>query len=423
MRENFLHYIWKHKLFDVVNLKTTNNESITLVSVGQHNHDSGPDFFNAQLRIGEQLWAGNVEIHVKSSDWYLHGHEKDTAYDNVVLHIVYEHNTEIYRRDNSAIPTLEIKNYISADIVYNYYSLFSKPKKWINCEQEFAEVDSFLIEHWLERLYIERLERKSKWIAELLQKSNNDWEATLFKLLAKNFGLKVNGDAFYSISKSIDFSIIRKVQYKQHELEALFFGQAGLLETDEQSAYFLKLVEDYKFLKQKYQLSNDQVLSLKFFRLRPRNFPTLRLSQLASLYSEHHNLFSKIISTHSLKGFYKLFKISTSVFWETHYTFKTESKPSLKILTKGFIDLLLINTIIPIKFCYAKQKGELIDEHILKLSRVIASEKNSIIDAFNALKKTSKSSLDSQALLQLKTEYCNQNKCLQCAVGNALIIK
>ncbi|MDP5158720.1 MAG: DUF2851 family protein [Flaviramulus sp.] len=421
MKEDFLHYLWKFKKFQTNTLKTQIGEPIEIVSVGEHNFNSGPDFFNAKLKIGIQLWAGNVEIHVKSSDWFLHNHEQDKAYDNVILHVVWEHDTEIFRKDNTVIPTLQLKDFIADNVLNNYQKLFNKKHTWINCETEFASVDDFLIKNWLERLYFERLEQKSETIQALLQASQNDWEAVLFKMLTKNFGLKVNGDSFFSLANSIDFSVIRKTQNNLETLEALLFGQAGFLNDDFQDLYYLGLVKEYAFLKQKFKLENNHVLPMQFFRLRPPNFPTIRISQLSSLYYKHQNLFSKIIEINTLQGFYDLFKVSTTAHWETHYTFQKVSKASTKLLTKSFVDLLLINTIIPLKFCYAKQKGENIDELILSLGTTIQSEKNSIINAFNDLIKVSNSALDSQALIQLKTHYCDKNRCLKCAVGNSII--
>ncbi|AUP78275.1 DUF2851 family protein [Flavivirga eckloniae] len=423
MQEDFLHYIWKHKKIEINNLKAVTGETVTINTVGQHNQNSGPDFFNAQLNIDEQLWAGNVEIHVKSSDWFLHNHEQDKAYDNVILHVVWEHDTDVYRKDNTVIPTLELKGLIDKTISENYEKLFVEQDKWINCEHDFMSTDNFVLQNWLERLFLERLERKAKTIELLLKESQNDWEAVLFKMLSKNFGLKVNGDSFFSMAKSIDFSIVRKTQSDQKTLEALFFGQAGLLNKDIEDTYYLGLVKEYQFLKQKFKLENKRVLPFQFFRLRPSNFPTIRLSQLAGLYYEHQNLFSKIIETNHIGDFHKLFKVTTSKFWETHYTFQKESKSLKKTLTRSFVDLLVINTIIPLKFCYAKQKGQRMDSEIFKIATSIISERNGIIDAFNGLKEISKSALDSQALIQLKTEYCDKNKCLQCAIGNSLIIK
>jgi len=316
---------------------------------------------------------------------------------------------------------VELKSIVSQEVLQNYQRLFNKTQKWINCESDFNQVDDFLLNNWLERLYFERLERKSDEIETLLKQSTNNWEAVLFKLLAKNFGLKVNGEAFYSLSKSFKFSLLRKNQSKLLSLEALFFGQFGLLESDVQEPYVLELKNEYQFLSQKFMLSQQGVIPLQFFRLRPPNFPTIRLSQLANLYHKHQNLFSKIITSRSLEELYSLFTVATSIFWETHYTFGKESKKSTKKTTKVFIDLLLINTIIPLKFSYAKHQGKMVNEEIILLMQRLASEKNSIINKFETLKKVSTSALHSQALLQLKNNYCVKNKCLQCAVGNALI--
>lgn len=423
MQEDFLHYIWKHKKIDFSNLKTTKGEDVVISQVGQHNFNSGPDFFNAKIKIGEQLWAGNVEIHLKSSDWFLHNHEQDKAYDNVILHVVWEEDTDVFRKNNSTIPTLELKHCVDTSLLDNYHKLFSKKDTWINCESDFDSVSAFVLDNWLERLYFERLERKSETIDSLLKSSKNDWEAVLFKMLTKNFGLKVNGESFFSLANSIDFSIIRKTQSNQQTMEALFFGQAGLLNDDVETPYHLNLVKEYNFLEHKFNLKNNQVLPLQFFRLRPSNFPTIRLSQLASLYNKHQNLFSKVIQINNRDEFYELFKVSTSEFWKTHYTFNKESKSLTKTVSKSFTDLLLINTILPLKFSYAKQKGEEIDADVIKLASEISSEKNSIIEAFKKLKKVSDSALQSQSLIQLKTEYCDKNKCLQCAIGNSLINK
>jgi hypothetical protein len=423
MQEDFLHYIWKYKKFQIQNLKTTKGDNVVITSVGQHNFNAGPDFFNAQLKIGEQLWAGNVEIHVKSSDWYLHNHEQDLAYDNVILHVVWEHDTEIFRKDNSAIPTLKISDYSDVTLLNNYQTLLLKQNKWINCENNIVSIDEFTFSNWIERLYFERLERKSKTIESLLKQTKNDWEAVLFIMLAKNFGLKVNGEGFLSLAQSIDFSIIRKTQSNQHHLEALFFGQSDMLNLDLEDIYFISLKKEYHFLQQKFKLENGQVLPIHFFRLRPPNFPTIRLSQLASLYHQHQNVFSKIIQSNQIEDFYTLFKVEASEYWKTHYTFQKKSKSVSKILSKSFIDLLLINTILPLKLYYTKYKGEEQSATIINIASKIHSEKNGIVNGFKNLGRVSKSSLESQALIQLKTEYCDKNRCLKCAVGSQLLSK
>ncbi len=423
MQEDFLHYIWKYKKLDLANLMTTNSEVVEIMHVGQHNQNAGPDFFNAQIRIDSQLWAGNVEIHVKSSDWFVHNHEKDSAYDNVILHVVWEHDTEVFRKDNTPIPCLELQRFVSESVLNQYQKLFASKHKWINCENDLPTVDDFSIQNWLERLFFERLEQKSRIIEDQLKKSTNNWEAVLFKMLFKNFGLKVNGEAFLSIANSIDFSIVRKLQNNITALEALFFGQAGFLEEDVQEPYFIQLKKEYQYLKHKFDLRIDGVFPVQFFRLRPPNFPTIRLSQLAKLYHLHQNLFSKVMEAKTINSFYAFFYVNATEFWQTHYTFSKESPKSKKHLTKSFIDLLLINTVIPIKFSYLKYQGKMDEDEILNLIQSISSEQNSIIDKFNSIKPISTSAMHSQALLHLKNNYCDKNYCLQCAIGNTILTR
>lgn len=241
MKENLLHFIWKLQLFSYKKQHCTNGENLQIISSGLQNFNSGPDFLNARIKLNDQLWAGNIEIHVKSSDWYIHSHETDENYDSVILHVVWEHDIEVFRKSNHAIPTVELKNYISNDLLMKYERLFSKNKNWINCENDISSVDSFVLSHWFERLYFERLEGKSKQINEILKKSNNNWEATLFVLLAKNFGLKINAVSFLNFATSFDFSVVRKVSGDKEQLEALFFGQAGLLNNEYESEYFENL--------------------------------------------------------------------------------------------------------------------------------------------------------------------------------------
>ncbi|WP_010229584.1 DUF2851 family protein [Gillisia marina] len=423
MQEDFLHYLWKFKKFDFGNTRTTNNLKLSILDVGKHNHNSGPDFFNAKIEIDHQLWAGNVEIHIKSSDWYLHRHETDANYDNVILHVVWKDDGEVFRKDNSAIPTMELKALVHPDSFNNYKSLLQNgSKKWINCEKDFRLFDDFIMSNWLERVYFERLEKKSIKILEMLKTTGNNWEEVLFKLLFRNFGLKVNGDAFESIANSIDFKVIQKIGKSSFKLEALFLGQAGLLREDLDHAYFIALKVEYEFLKQKFNLDNSSVIAPQFFRLRPDNFPTIRLSQLAQLYSTLPHLFSGVIKCKSKEELYRLFSSATSEFWETHYTFKKNHKPRKKKLTQNFIDLLIINTIVPFKFCHLKETGDKETSETLEIIQQVKSEKNSTLENFNVLRpKTSTNAHDSQALLQLKNEYCDKNACLQCGLGVKLI--
>ena len=420
MKEDFLHYLWKFKKFDTLNLKTSNKEEVTITHVGQYLELAGPDFFNAQITIGNQKWAGNVEIHLKSSDWYVHHHERDAGYENVILHVVWEHDTEIFRKDNTEIPVLELGQYVDKNTVANYQSLMA-PKSWIYCEKQLKEVSEFTLKNWQERLFFERLERKSKPIYELLEQTNNDWEAVLFSLLAKNFGLNANGDVFYQNAKSIPFTIIRKECTEVENLEALLFGNAGLLDSEKEDNYFKDLKIRYFYLLHKYQLENINLAPVEFFKHRPDNFPTIRLSQLANLYHCRHNLFSKISALNSVKSCYDLFQISSSAYWENHYQFDKESPKKKKTLSKAFVDLLIINTIIPIQFAYAKSIGKEISENLIQLVMDVDPEKNAIIDKFTSFGIKTTNAFESQSLLQLKNEYCSKSRCLDCAVGVELM--
>jgi len=421
MKEEFLYYIWQYKLFSKKGLCTTENQEITIVKSGIQNLNSGPDFLNSRLKIDAQLWAGNVEMHVKSSDWYIHKHEEDTNFDSVILHIVWEHDAVIFMRDNKPLPTLELKNFVDEKLLLNYKSLIFSQQSWILCENKIKNVDKFLIDNWLERLYFERLEQKSTFIKELLQQTNYDFEAVLFQLIAKNFGLKVNGDSFLQLAKSIDFSILRKVSFDEQKLTALFFGQAGFLEKEVEESYHRQLKKEYEYLKHKYNLKPIAHGQFQFFRMRPHNFPTIRITQLASLFFTHQNLFSKLMGITKKEEFYTLFSFAIQEFWKTHFTFESVSKKSLKKLSKGFIDLLLINTIIPLKFMFLKSRGETDEDGIMQLIRQISSEKNSIISNFSDLNIVAKTALESQALLELKNFYCTNKRCLQCAIGNDLL--
>lgn len=303
MKEAFLHYLWQFQKFSKKHLVTTAGESIEILKVGEHNRNSGPDFLLAQVSLDGQLWAGNVEIHVKSSDWYQHRHQNDPNYDNVILHVVLEHDAEVFRKDETIIPTLQLKERIPQQLLKNYNVLFLEKKRFIPCENQFPEVDPFVLDHWLGRMYVERLETKYRWILQELQETQNNWEALLFKILAKGFGLKVNGEAFHSIAKSVPFSVLKKGGQELLEFEALLFGQAGFLERSLPIGYYKELQDKYRYSKIKWGISNEMVTSPKFFRLRPPNFPTLRLSQLAMLWTSRPHLFPKSLPLKPKRNF------------------------------------------------------------------------------------------------------------------------
>ncbi|WP_440122392.1 DUF2851 family protein [Tenacibaculum sp. Ill] len=421
MKEEFLHFLWQYKLFNKASLISVKGEIVEVIDSGSQNTNSGPDFLNAKLKIDEQLWVGNVEIHIKSSDWYAHHHEKEVNYDAVILHVVWEHDADVFMKNNHPIPTVELQSFVQKEVLANYKKLFLKEQRWILCEKQIAETSSFILNNWLERLYFERLENKSVVIKELLQKSNNNFEAVLFQLLAKNFGLKVNGEAFLQLAQSFDFSVLRKVRFSEEQLSALLFGQAGFLEQELEGTYYLQLQKEYAYIRHKYRLKPIAKHRFQFFRMRPNNFPTIRIAQLIALYNKYQNLFSRLIDINKVEDFYDLFTGEVNDFWKTHYTFESESKKSDKRLTKSFVDLLIINTIIPLKFVYEQARGEVDQEGLLQLIKQLKPENNSIINKFLELKIKANNAFESQALLELKNNYCVGKRCLNCKIGSFIM--
>ena len=419
MKEDFLHYLWRFKKFETLDLRTTQNEPLIIIKTGDYLELSGPDFFNAQIIIENQKWAGNIEIHLKSSDWYVHGHEKDTAYDNVILHVVWEHDTEIFGKNNIEIPVLVLKEYTSKEMITNYNALIA-PKSWIFCEKSITEVDEFVFKNWQERLFFERLERKAIFIYDLLEEYQQDWEEVLFSLFARNFGLNTNGNSFLQMAKSLPFSMVRKESFEVENLEALFFGTIGLLDADKEDVYFTDLKIRYYYLLNKYQLKKRHIDPIQFYKHRPDNFPTIRLSQLANLYQKQ-NLFSKIIAAKSVEEVRKLLIVSANPYWQNHYQFDRESSRKPKALSRAFIDLLIINTIIPLQFAYAATRDESIAEELISFMNQVAPESNAIISKFEFFGVKAENAFETQALLELKKEYCNQKACLRCALGIELL--
>ena len=423
MREDLIHYIWKNGKIPFANLYTSRRKALQIISLGIHNYDSGPDFFHAQLEIDGQLWVGNVEIHVKSSDWYAHQHNLDPNYDNVILHVVWEEDNVVYRKNREEIPALELKNFIPGSILTNYYKLFESSKaNFINCENDLNTIDNFKFSSWLERLYFERLEEKSNEINGLLIEAKNDWEKVLFILLLKNFGLKLNSEAFLSLGRALEFGIVRKLMHNVFQLESVLFGLSGLLDNVSSRDKFLNQMRlEYFYLRDKFGIRGKGVQSPSFFRLRPANFPTIRLSQLANLYVKRPQLFGAIMTIKEISQAYEIFNISTSNYWKNHYVFGKLSTKRENRLTRTFINLLLINTILPMIFCFSKWQGIDVSSRIIFIINTLKSEDNKIIRKFNNLGANCSNAMDSQALLQLYNTYCTKNRCLECVVGDSLL--
>lgn len=420
MREDFLYHIWQFRKFHTEGLKTSAGEPIDIVHLGIQNDSSGPDFFNAKVYIGNQLWAGNVEIHIKASDWYLHQHETDPGYDNVILHVVWEDDVEIFRKDNSVVPCLELKGLVSSEIILKYSRLLEHKHFKINCERDFSNFSNFQLDHWLERLYFDRLEVKSQVIDEILSRNGNNWEATLFILLAKSFGLNINGEAFMSIAESFDFKIIQKLGDKQFSMEALLLGQSKLITGVDQ--YAISLEKEFEYLAGKFSLTNEGVQIPKYFRLRPDNFPVIRLVQLATLYTNAKNLFQKLIVDSRLEEIYKIFDFEVPEYWQHHYNFGKDHRKRKKKLSKAFINLIVINCIVPLRYSYSKFRGEDSNEILNEIISQLPAERNSITELFSKLKpEVASDALKTQSLIHLKKNYCDQNKCLYCELGASLL--
>jgi len=419
MQENFLHYIWQYQKITTTVLKTIQGNNVQVISVGKLNTDSGPDFYNSRVVIGDQEWVGTVEIHLKSSDWFVHNHQNDSAYNNVILHVVWENDVDVFGVNQNKLETLVLKGLVDEKLLFSYKRLLQK-KKWINCENQIHTIDEFTVSFWKEKLLIQRLQRKANEFESQLLNLESNWEALLFVLLAKNFGLKTNASQFQLLAENISFGVFKKEVSNQFNLEALLYGQSNLLEGSVENPYSQSLQKEYLYLKQKYHLQ-DSLVKLQFFRLRPASFPTIRLSQFSMLYHNEKSLFSKVIAGKSVSVIYELFSISASEYWDEHYTFGNKSIKRKKMLSRSFIDLLILNTIIPLKFMYAKSLGEDNFEELLRLYRSVKPEKNTILTRFKGLKLKQESSADSQSLIELKTEYCNKQKCLQCEIGNKLL--
>lgn len=421
MKEDFLHFVWRNKQFDVSNLFSEQHQKIEIVRFGDYIQMAGPDFFNAQLHIDEQLWAGNVEMHLKASDWYLHQHQTDSNYDNVILHVVWDYDIDVFRKDGSVIPVLNLSKYIDVNLVKKYFDLRTS-KNWIFCENQLNEIDDFTWFQWKEKLLIDRLEQKSKPIEKLLIETKNNWEEVLFILLTKNFGLNINGIAFEQTAKNISYKTISKERFSAFNLEALFFGVSGLLQIPKEDVFYKDLLNEFSYLKNKHQLLDSITEPIHFFKLRPDNFPTIRFSQLANLLHQKEHLFSDLIQNEiSLKLMYTYFSISVSDYWKTHYVFDKESKSSAKKLTNAFVDLLLLNTILPLRFVYQKHLGKTDFDTIFEIYQKIKPEKNAIVEKFESIQVNVENAFDSQTLIHLKKNYCDEKKCLQCVIGVKLL--
>lgn len=421
--EHLLHYIWKNRLYNPESLKTAKGNLIEVIDPGLHNEDAGPDFFNAKIKINNTIWAGNVEIHLTSNDWYKHGHHRDEAYNSVILHISEVVNGVIVNEMGQELPQCEIK---IPDTVRKSsdYLLFSRCK--IPCWDFLASLSPLKLNAWLTYLAVERLERKTSDVNRLLNRFNNSWDDVFYIMLSRNFGFGINSDEFERLALSLPLNIIQKHGDSLFQIEALMFGQAGMLENcsnnDDFDDYYLELKREYDFLKRKYKLICPDNTHMRKLRVRPGSFPEIRIAQLAALLQKSGRLFSTFLQKENYDQMIAHFVTETSEYWQTHYSFNKVSGRSSKILGKSSLDLLIINTVVPILFTYGRKT---LQERYCNLAEdlleSIGAENNSIIREFSRAGIVPKNAMDSQALIQLKKEYCDKRKCLYCRIGHKLL--
>ena len=432
MTEDFLQYIWRHRLHLAEGNTTSEGEHVEVLQPGFPNRHSGPDFMDARVRIGDTVWAGCVEIHLRSSDWERHGHHVDPAYNNVVLHAVYRHDADAYNARRQKIPVCEL--HFDARYFDNYNRLVDS-KERVSCGDELSNLDNFAFASWTERLAVERLEQKAEAIMQTYSMTGNNWEETLYQRLARNFGFSLNALPFESLAKSLPLSILLKHRDNLQQLEALLFGQAGMLQIERRTPahshddgalieddYYSELQKEYLFLQKKYNLEPIDRHLWKFLRLRPVNFPTLRIAQFAALMLRNERLFSQIIEASSVEILENIFDLKASEYWDTRYVFGKESPKRAKTFGITSVRTIVINTVAPFLFVYGKARG--MEAHCARAIALLESlppEKNSVLSRWEKLKARNSNAFDSQALLQLDSAYCQPKCCLSCAIGNRIV--
>ncbi len=416
--EALLHYVWRHKIYPLEPLHTTKQQRIEVIDAGLPNRHAGPDFFNAKLKIDDVLWVGNVEIHTHASEWYTHGHDHDSLYANVILHVVEEADAEVFRSNGEPLPMLIL--HPSKEITQRYEEL-QKAEFYPPCYEEIPSLSRLTVHSWLSALQVERFQQKAENILARLQRLEGDWEACLFTTLARNFGFSLNGDAFELWAGRLNFKALAKHRDQLFQIEAIFFGQAGLLEDTPVTAdeYYLKLQTEYHYLRQKFSLSAPMDASAwRMLRLRPSNFPHVRIAQLAFLYHHSEALFSKLMEVKDVVTALNLLQTKADGYWRTHYIFNTPSIACEKRIGAGSLNLILINTVIPMLYAYGMHRGS--EEHCERATYFLESlkaENNHIIRMWEQCGLSVTSASDSQALIQLKKQYCDRRDCLRCKFG------
>ncbi|GGE40728.1 uncharacterized protein DUF2851 [Pedobacter psychrotolerans] len=416
--EDFLHYVWQFKSFDHFDLKTADGQNLKVIHQGFLNKNAGPDFNQAKIEMGKTVWVGNVEIHLKSSDWLKHHHQTDLAYENVILHVVYEHDVEIKRMDGSVLPVLILKYRIANELIEKYENLYLSLNDF-PCAAQIGSVDQLIIDSFLSRTLIERFEQKTHLLFESLEEARGNWDETFYQFMARNFGFKVNALPFEFLAEAIPQQIFRKHKNNQQQIEALVFGTAGFLNHHFEEEYPNKLKSEFGFLQKKYTITPIEASNWKFMRMRPQNFPTLRLAQFAALILNSNHLFSKIIEIKDIKELSHLFEdLPVNPYWKEHYHFHKKALSVNTQIGKKSVENILLNTVALFLFAYGKHTGtqSYINRAILLLES-LPPEKNAITDKFIEAGVKIEKAFASQAILQLKKQYCDHKKCLSCGIG------
>ncbi len=423
MNEAFLHYIWQYQYFEKSDFRTTSGEIITVLHPGFKNTNAGPDFLNAKIQIADVVWIGHVEIHINSSEWIDHRHHIDMAYDNVILHVVWKENQFILQKDGSNLPTAELKGRVSEDLLLRYRKLVNQPES-IPCAHQLPGVAHIKKITMLDKAVIERLENKSLLVQALLEKYGNDWEQTAFHVLCRNFGFKINAPAFERLAEILPQKLLLKHDQMTH-LEALMFGQAGFLEGDCADQYFQHLKREYHLLGKKYGISDRKMSKAqwKFLRLRPANFPTLRIAQLAMLVHQQKNIFSKIVDATTYKDLLDMFSVTQSEYWQSHYRFDYPTDERIAGMGESSVYNLLINSVIPMLVAYGRSRDEQVYiDRAVSFLQEIPAEDNAIIKRWKNCDWLAASAADSQGLIELFNNYCMKRRCLDCTIGFSLLL-
>ena len=411
MKEDFIYYLWENRLLSL-NLKTTEDEELTILSVGTRNYDSGADYSNARIKIGGTLWAGHVEIHVRASDWFRHQHQYDDGYNNVILHVVYENDTDMLK-----MPTLEIKDKFDISLFHNY-SKFVNSKNWIPCGELIGGIQRLTLLSWLDRMLVERLEHECKDLDLRLAANNNDWEQTFYQRLMRYFGLKVNNDPFEYLSRILPLNLLLKHLDNETYVESMLFGCAGFLLADFNEDYPLLLKREFNMLRSKFDLKIMPYSNWKFLRMRPSNFPTIRIAQLAKIIVKNGSMFSQIRDSQNIEKVTELFNVKLNPYWDNHFQFDKVSNVEMKkILGKTAVDSIMINAVVPMLFYYGHyHSAESYKEKAMNYLEQIAPENNVLIREFANSGIKLENAFQTQGALYMYKHYCRRRRCLECRI-------